>query len=80
VGEPWRPQFNLFTLMLVMVVSSVLAAGLYYVIRGMRSPELGSGAGVIFIVAAPVLLLVVAALLWQIYKWTREENDELHRE
>jgi hypothetical protein len=76
VDQPWRPRFNLFTLMLVMLIISVVGAGFYYVLRSMQSATDSGGVAILFILASPVLLVVLISAAWQIYRWAKGESDE----
>lgn len=68
---PWRPRFSLGMMLLVMLICSVVfAAGSYF----WRSRNLGASDSskfvfVVFTLAAPMVLLVVVSVGWQIALW-----------
>ncbi len=63
---PLRPHFGLAKLMLVMVVFSVMGAGVYHLARANQAGINFSPVFVIFITAAPLLLVVVISILYRL--------------
>ena len=67
IPPPWRPRFGIGTLMLVTVVCSVTAAAGSYLARSLQT---GSSSAkltfILFTLVAPVALLLVVSVLWQI--------------
>ncbi len=65
----WQPRFGLGALLLMMVLCCVLAAGAFYLVRGLQT-----GIGVrlpyiLLVVAGPGLLVVSVSLLRALFFW-----------
>gem|GEM_PF-5306082 len=63
------PQFPLGGLLGLMVVVGIAMAPAYYVVRGQQGEAGSQLAGMLMILAGPVLLVVVASSLLSIFRW-----------
>ncbi len=63
------PRFGLFTILLVMVVFSVMAAAGHYLMVAMRSGTSPKAIFIIFTLAAPMLLVTALSLLRAAVRW-----------
>jgi hypothetical protein len=71
--EPWRPRFSLGTMLLVMMIVCVIAAGVSYAYRAYRlnaiSPLALQLTFLIFMLASPAIVMVVVSVVWQLVVW-----------
>lgn len=67
--RPWQPRFGLGLLFLITVVVSVAAAGASYAVRGIMQGTLFHF--LLFILAAPLLLVVGLSSVMAIAKWLK---------
>jgi hypothetical protein len=68
-----RPQFNLAGLMIVMLVLSVAAAPAYYLVRAGQGEPGAWLAGILLLLASPMLLIVVLSTALAIMNhWKRK--------
>jgi uncharacterized membrane protein len=58
-----RPQFNMLGMMIVMLVCSVAFAGMYYMIKAEQNDASARLTGILFLLAGPMLLMVVVSAL-----------------
>ncbi|MCA9184125.1 MAG: hypothetical protein R3E01_21550 [Pirellulaceae bacterium] len=69
-GVEWVPTYSLFSLLLITLVCAVMAAGLRLFVVSLQNDAPGAwrGAFVVFIVAAPTLLLVVVSAVYHVVR------------
>lgn len=68
--QPSRgPSFSLTAMFVVMLVASVMAAAGFYLDRGIETGRQRQFAFMMFILAAPVLLIVVVSSLVKVVSW-----------
>lgn len=73
----WQPRFSIFGMILATVIVCVMAAGGGYLYRSLQQEDVQSQSTfVIFIVAAPVILIVLASLLWNLSQAMRGDEGE----
>ena len=65
------PQFALLGLFTVMLVCSFTSAGAYYLVRSMNGETDSQLIGMLFVLAGPMLLMVVVSLLIAFARWWR---------
>ena len=64
-----RPQFNLAGMMVVFVVLSVAAAPAYYLMRAAQGEPGAQLAGMLLVLASPLLLIVVMSGVLALARW-----------
>ena len=77
---PWQPRFGIKSILLLMLVCSVLGAGCFYLVRGVRNTNSTQVVFIIFMLAAPALLLVLMSVGYAIFtRWIEPkltDNDQ----
>lgn len=63
VPRPWQPRFGIGTMLLVMLLVSVVAAGAGYLVQALRGGRQFQLAFILFTIAGPLLLAVLVSLV-----------------
>jgi hypothetical protein len=63
------PQFPLGGLLGLMVVVGIAMAPAYYMVRGQQGEDGSRLAGMLMILAGPLLLMVIVSSLLSLYRW-----------
>ncbi len=66
---PWQPKFGLAAMMLATLVVCVMGAASYYLVRAQIFGTGGRALFVVFVVAAPVVLVVALSLSRWLLQW-----------
>jgi hypothetical protein len=77
VPRPWQPRFSIFTLLMLMLVCSVMAAAGSYLVRSLN--QVGRSAHLVFILftlSAPMLLMVAVSILRQVLRWLNRDRSD----
>jgi hypothetical protein len=73
----WQPRFSIFGMILATVIVCVMAAGGGYLYQALRQEDArAQSTFVIFIIAAPVILIVLVSLLWNLSQTMRGDDQE----
>lgn len=70
----WQPRFTITSLLLLMTVASVMSAAGYYLVQGMQSGWVIQLRFLVFVVAAPLLSMVVLSILVSLFRRPRRRK------
>ncbi len=64
----WQPRFGIGTMLLLMLIASVVAAGASYFVRAMQGGRTAQLAFILFTLAGPLLLVVVVSIATSLFR------------
>jgi hypothetical protein len=67
VPNPWQPRFGTRAMLLLMLVSSVMAAGGYYLVQALKGGRQFQLVFILFTLASPLLIMVIVSLAYAFF-------------
>ncbi len=64
----WQPRFGIGTMLLIMLIVSVVAAGASYFVKAMQGGRPAQLAFILFTIAGPLLLVVLVSIATSLFR------------